>query len=94
MKYRIVLSPGAKADLRSAARWYLNIDPNLAFRFLVEVKTTLLRITRMPYSFPIRRSAFRQAPLKRFPYSIFYLVNIGSVGVEAIVHQRRSDPPG
>jgi len=93
MKYKIVLSPGAKADVRSAARWYLNIEPNLAYRFLREVTTTLQRITRMPYAFPIRRDAFRQAPLKRFPYSIFYLVKIGVIGVEAIIHQRRAGPP-
>jgi len=63
MKYKIVLSPGAKADISSAARWYLNIEPNLAYRFLREVKTTLQRITRMPYAFPIRRDGFRRARL-------------------------------
>ncbi len=31
MNYKIVLSPGANADIESVVRWYLNIDPNWLF---------------------------------------------------------------
>jgi len=90
MNYRIALSPGAKKDINSAARWYLDIDPNLAFRFLAEIKTTLQRITRMPYAFPVHKPPFRRTRLKRFPYSIYYFVEINVVNIEAIFHKRRS----
>lgn len=93
MNYHIVLSPGAKADLRSVHRWYRNIDRNLASRFLLETGNTLLRIKRMPYSFPVLSGAFRQALLKRFPYRIYYIVKMNVVVVSAIFHERRSDPP-
>ena len=92
MTYRIALSPGARTDINSAANWYLNIDPDLALRFLGEIKTTLLRITRMPYAFPVRRPPFRRTRLKRYPYLIYYFVEINVVNVEAIFHERRSDP--
>ena len=36
MTYRTVLSPAAKADMRSAHRWYRRIDRNLAFQFSLE----------------------------------------------------------
>src|SRR5215204_233903 len=93
MKHRIVLSPGANADFSSAARWYLNIDPNLASRFLMEIDTLLQRITRMPYAFPVLSGSFRQALLKGFPFTIYYFVKMNVVVVSAIFHQRRSDPP-
>jgi len=94
MKYRIVLSPGADADISSIVRWYLNIDPNLALRFLIENNTVQRRITRMPYAFPIWAGAYRRALLNRFPYFIYYSVEMNIVTVRAILHQRRSDGPG
>jgi plasmid stabilization system protein ParE len=93
MKYRIVLSPGASADLSSVARWYLNIDQNLVSRFLAEIDTTLRRIRRMPYAFAVRSDALRRARLKRFPYLIYYYVKMNVVVITAILHERRSDPP-
>lgn len=93
MKYRLVVSPGANADLNSVALWYLNIDSNLASRFLAETNTVMRRITRMPHAFPVRAGPFRQALVKRFPYLIYYFVKMNVVVVSAILHQRRSDPP-
>ena len=93
MKYRIVLSPGANADYSSVVRWYLNINPNLASRFTEEVDAILQRLSRMPYAFPVLSGAFRQALLKRFPYLIYYFVDMNLVVISAIFHQRRSDPP-
>lgn len=89
MNYKIVLSPGAEADIESVVRWYLNIDPNLAFRFLLENKKALQRIRRLPFAFAIRTGASRRVPLKRFPYFVHYSVARNIVTVTAIVHQRR-----
>lgn len=89
MKYQIVLSPGAKADIKSVVRWYLNIDPNLAFRFLVEYETVLRRIRRLPYMFAIRTDTSRRARMNRFPYYVRYTVAMDVVTITAIVHQRQ-----
>ena len=91
MNYQIVLSPDANAEINSVVRWYLNIDPDLAVRFLVEYKTVLRRIARLPYAFAIRTDASRRARLNRFPYYVHYSVDQNIVTVTAIVHQRRSD---
>src|SRR5215212_2887945 len=91
MNYEFVLSPGAAADISSIVRWYLNIDPNLALRFLIENNTVLRRITRMPYAFPLWVGPFRRALLNRFPYFIYYSVEMNIVTVSAVLHQRRSD---
>jgi plasmid stabilization system protein ParE len=91
MKYRSVLSPDARADIRSAVRWYQRIDPNLAFRFKVETLATRWRIERFPFQFPLIKNTARRALLKRFPYSIYFNLNDDEVSVIAVVHQRRSD---
>ena len=91
MKYRIVLSPDAQADIGSVIRWYQRIDPNLAFRFRVEMRTTLRRIRRLPHAFPPVAGVLRRAILNRFPYLIYYSVKLGVVNIRAVVHKRRAD---
>ena len=93
MNYQIVLSPDADADINSVVRWYVNIDPILAVRFLMENKTVQRRIQRFPYAFPIWSDAYRRARLNRFPYFIYYFIEMNVVTVAAIVHQRRSEGP-
>lgn len=91
MKLRVILSPGAKADFSSAVRWYLRTDPQVAFEFTQDTLKALDRIGRYPKSFRLVGGLIRCAVLQRFPYFIYYSLNIGSVSVIAIVHQRRAD---
>lgn len=91
MNYRIVLTPDADADIGLAAWWYHRIDPNLAFKFVLESRATMNRIARFPYIFPAVRGSLRRARLKRFPYAMYYSVGHAEVFVRAIVHERRSD---
>jgi plasmid stabilization system protein ParE len=88
---RIILSPDAKADIRSTIRWYRRSDPNLALRFKLEMRATLRRIARFPYQFSFVEGTFRRANLKRFRYAIFFSVEKERVVVKAVVHQRRAD---
>ena len=91
MSRRIILSPDARADLESAARWYRRKEINLSHRFRAEVRSTLLRIARNPYSFMRYDVAVRRACMDRFRYYIFFRFNADEVFVRAIIHQRRSD---
>ena len=89
MNYRVILSPGARADIRSIVLWYHPTDPNLAFRFSLEALDTLHRIKQFPYAFALRYGTLRHAVLKTFPYVIYYSLIDSKVLVAAIVHQRR-----
>jgi plasmid stabilization system protein ParE len=91
MKYHIVLSQDARADIGSAFSWYERIDPSVAFRFISEGNTTMDRIAQFPFRFPVFSGAVRRARFKRFPYAIYYSVDHEEVLVKAILHQRRSD---
>ena len=91
MNYRTVLSPGAKADMRSARRWYRRIDPNLAFQFSLEGQRVVQRIAQFPYLFSLVNAKIRRARLKRFPYAMYYELDSDLASVMAVIHQRRSD---
>jgi len=96
MKYRSVLSPGAQAEIGSAVRWYQQIDPNLAFRFMLDILGTRRRVEQFPYQFPVIevpkyiKDIVRRALLKHFPYSIYFTLNKDEASVLAVVHQRRN----
>ena len=91
MNYRIVFSLGAKADISSAVEWYEHKDPNLAFRFMLDMRATKRRIVKYPYISTHINGTLRRAVLKRFPYYIYFSLNIDTVFVIAVVHQRRAD---
>src|ERR1051326_719489 len=91
MNYHIVLSPDAKADMRSGRRWYRRTDWNLAPRFSLEARIIVRRIAQFPYPFPRANGRLRQALMKRFPYAMYYRIHSKLVIVVAVVHQHRSD---
>ena len=92
MIYRVILSPDAKAGIRSAVRWYFQHDIKVSFRFRAELKTTLRRIAQNPYEFALIVDRFRRARMKRFPYWIYFTLVAGTVYVVAVSHQRRLNP--
>jgi len=91
MNYRIILSPGARADIRAAARWYEREDMNLVVRFLAEIRMTLRRVAQNPKAFPIRQYVVQRALTRKFPYAIYLTLYADAVFVRAVSHQRRAD---
>jgi len=89
MCYRVIPSPDAEANIESAIQWYVLEDVDLAFRFIAETTTTLRRIARNPFQFPVVNHVVRRALLKRFPYAIYFSLRGDTVVVTAVLHQRR-----
>jgi len=90
MSHRIILSPGARADIRSAVAWYRRLDIDVPFRFIAETQAILRRIAQNPKAFPIVRNVTRRALMNKFPYIVYFRLHANSVVVRAILHQRRS----
>ena len=91
MNRRIILSPDARADFSSAARWYRRHNPDLFLRFVTEVQMTLRRIARFPNAFPRDDFVFKRATANRFPFYIYFTFNLQNVFIRSIIHQRRAD---
>ena len=91
MNRRIILSPDARADLRSIARWYRRHEITLSHRFEAELNAILYRVARFPYASLRVNEPFRRVLMDRFRYYIYLHVRTDSVLVRRIMHQRRAD---
>ena len=83
----------AKRDLREAAEWYRERDPDLASRFLDEVYKVLGMLQRFPNTggpvFGIRDPETRQLPVDNFPYQVVFKRHPDRIAVLAIAHERK-----
>jgi plasmid stabilization system protein ParE len=77
------------AEVRGAAHWYRERNPDAAEAFLTEFERALLRIVEAPERWPVVEADRRRFVLRRFPFCIVYRVQSGRVEVLAVVHGRR-----
>ena len=81
----------AAADIVEAVEWYEGRSVGLGTEFLKAVREVLTTVETSPQRFPIVRGDIRRASLRRFPYAVFYVVQIERTVVLACTHFRR-DP--
>jgi len=91
MSRRFVIRKAARRDIRIARKWYDDQTLGLGDRFFLELLRVFRDIHANPLSFPEVRSGARRAVLKKFPYSVFYLVDDFSIVVVVVVHHSRDD---
>ncbi len=89
MSAPLFLRPEAKAELREAFAWYEERRVGLGFEFLRTVRVVLAAIERSPELFPFALDDIRKAPLRRFPYVVYFVVLESGISVLAIIHGRR-----
>lgn len=69
---RIIYTPEAEDDVANSYDWYENRELGLGEDFLRCVEACLFTILRHPFIFPVAVDEFRHAPIRRFPFEIFY----------------------
>ncbi|MCP4658590.1 MAG: type II toxin-antitoxin system RelE/ParE family toxin [bacterium] len=88
------LTPEAEDELTEAALWYENRRKGLGIEFLEEAERVFQRIEENPRLYQVVHLDIRRANLRRFPYSVYYVVHQvhqDIVGVLAVHHNSR-DP--
>jgi plasmid stabilization system protein ParE len=85
------MRPAARAEIEEAYRWYEDQRPGLGEAFLGMVREILAAVEEAPLRYPVIRKGVRRALLRRFPYSILYLVEPDATVVLACFHGSR-DP--
>jgi plasmid stabilization system protein ParE len=83
---RVIYTPEADDDVAKSYDWYESREPGLGEDFLRCVEACLLTIERHPHAFPVAVDEFRHAPIRRFPYEIFYEPTHDSIVVYAVFH--------
>jgi plasmid stabilization system protein ParE len=86
----VVLAPAAEGDIADAFAWYRERSALAANAFRVAVFDTMDRIALAPLGRPADEDGNRNRVLHRFPYSVIYEVQDGTVTILAVAHHRRS----
>ena len=92
MKYPVLLTPPANDDLLESMAWYDDQKDGLGGQFYTAIVETINTIGANPLLFAVRTKSIRPAPVKRFPFFVFYRFEKprNRVVVLAILHQSRN----
>ena len=86
----------ASAELEKQAAWYEQRRAGLSSDLLDDVRQALDAIAAHPSGWPLstlpraRRAGVRRFPLQRFPLTVEYVVEDGSVFIVALAHMSRT----
>ena len=86
----VKLSEAAARELDDAYHWYEDQQAGLGDELLGEFLDATRRISENPQLYPVVEGDVRRAPLRRFPYALFYRREVGGIVVLAVFHGRRS----
>jgi len=89
--YSVVFTQAARTELIEAQDWYEGEAIGLGRRFRQAVDAPIERIADNPRQFPIVLKNVRRGLLRRFPYSLFFVVEDELLIVIACFHASR-DP--
>ena len=81
--------PAAEAEFNKAIDYYQEVNPALAFDFVVEVYAAIKRSIMFPKAWPILDGDIRRVLVRRFPFGILYSVEIDGIYVIAVMHLHR-----
>lgn len=84
MSHPFKLASGVRAEIREAADWYRERDPQVAIRFIASVDRAIRRVVQWPNAgSPVEgtRSGtmIRRVPVGRFPYQVVYASVDGTI---------------
>lgn len=88
---QVIFTPAARSELIDAEDWYDARLPGLGMRFREEVGETVLRMRENPHQFPVVLRDVHRARLRKFPYGLFFSVEVDTLVVIACFHGSR-DP--
>jgi len=88
---RLRLTPEARLDILDARSWYEERAPGLGMEFARAVDVAASAILRFPQAFPEVHGPVRKAVMRRFPYSLLFVIEQEGIVVLGCFHQRR-DP--
>ena len=86
---KLILRSAAKADVAEAVRWYEGQRRGLGQELRVELRACLALVEENPFLHAALLEEVRRAPLRRFPYGVYYFVQASTVEVLAILHNAR-----
>jgi len=92
MSYWLTFSKQAEEDLIDSIKWYNQQKENLGFEFYDCGNENLLLIVESPQRYSVRFKNIRTAPVKRFPYLIYFYLDqqSDSIIILGVLHTSRN----
>ena len=90
MSYNVFISRAAVHDIEQAVSWYEKQRKGLGYELELCIEAGLRLLEREPVIFQEKYRNVRVKYIKRFPYSIHYLVESNSIKVIALFHMRQN----
>ena len=90
MAFDFTMTRNAQIDLEDAIGWYESKQVGLGKQFYKCYKETRNKILRNPLMYIQFQGKIRRAPMRKFPFSIFYQVNNELIVILAVFHHSRS----
>lgn len=90
MTRAIIIRPEAQREVQAAFDWYQECGTGLGFELLRAADACLSKLKRNHFAYPLLRQSTRRALLRKFPYSILYVVHNDRIVIIAFFHARRN----
>ena len=88
---KLLIRMEAETDITEAFDWYEQRREGLGKAFVVELSSSFDAIRRGSHCFPAIPRQIRRAPMRRFPYGVFFIEQMDTIVVLAVMHKAR-DP--
>lgn len=85
----ISVHPLAEQELNDTASYHNAASSGLGATFLAEAERAIRRIQLQPEAAPVVYGMVRRKLIRRFPYSVMYSVQAGTIRILAIANQKR-----
>jgi len=89
MKYTLKFREGSTQDFENSISYYNKISIDLADRFHKEFKNRIEEIEENPLHHQLKYRNIRIANLKKFPFSIHFIIEANVIHIIKILHQKR-----
>lgn len=89
MLFKVIYKPLARIEASEAYQWYAQSHIGMGNAFLDELERTNEFIAGNPYLCSRVEIEIRRVNLRRFPYSLFYVIDGDCVSVLSCFHQHR-----
>ena len=92
MNYNVFILSEAELDIDNAFVWYELNQIGLGERFFASVNKSVHFISERPFSCAEIYKGLRRFVIRKFPYGIYYKVNIGKreIQIVGVIHFKRS----
>ncbi len=82
----VIFLSEADDDVAASYDWYESQEPGLGEDFLRSIEACVNGMQRHPEMYPIAIEEFRRAPIRRFPFEIFYELTGDSIIIYSVFH--------